>query len=85
MKIVQREKDYKKVMEGNKMGIKNQQKKSTLAVKARQTKWAPIWAVLKKFGKGKRVHPSAMTKNRRSWRRTKLHIKPRRQKKSHFG
>ncbi len=67
------------------MPIKNQAKKTKLAVKARQTKWAPIWAVLKKFGTGKRVHPSQMTRYRRSWRRTKLHIKPRRQKKSHFG
>lgn len=53
--------------------------------KGRQTKWAPVWIVLKKFGIGKRIHPSAITKNRRSWRRTKLHIKPRRQQKSHFG
>lgn len=67
------------------MGIKNKQKKQKLAVKGRQTKWAPIWAVLKKYGQGKRVHPSQMTRHRRSWRRTKLHIKPRRQKKSHFG
>jgi len=69
----------------NIMGIKNPQKKATLAKKGRQTKWAPIWAVLKKYGVGKKIHPSAMTKYRRSWRRTKLHIKPRRQKKSHFG
>lgn len=61
------------------------EKKATLAKKARQTKWAPIWVVLRKFGVGKRIHPSAITKHRRSWRRTKLHIKPRRQKKSHFG
>ncbi|MFH1607655.1 MAG: hypothetical protein ABIA78_00825 [archaeon] len=67
------------------MGIKNNQKKAKLAKKGRQTKWAPVWAVLKKYGIGKRVHPSAMTKNRRSWRRTKLHIKPRKQRKSHFG
>ena len=67
------------------MGIKNQAKKTKLAVKARQTKWAPIWVVLKKFGMGKKIHPSRITKNRRSWRRTKLHIKPRKQKKSHFG
>ncbi len=60
-------------------------KKAILAKKARQTKWAPIWVVLKKFGVGKRVHPSAITKHRRSWRRTKLHIKPRKQRKSHFG
>ncbi len=67
------------------MGIKNQQKKITLMKKGRQTKWAPVWIVLKKFGMGKRIHPSAITHNRRSWRRTKLHIKPRRQQKSHFG
>ena len=67
------------------MGIKNQNKKRILMKKGRQTKWAPVWIVLKKFGMGKRIHPSAITKNRRSWRRTKLHIKPRRQQKSHFG
>lgn len=67
------------------MGIKNQQKKATLAKKGRQTKWAPVWAVLRKFGMGKRVHPSVLTRHRRSWRRSKLHIKPRKQKKSHFG
>lgn len=67
------------------MGIKNPQKKATLAKHGRRTKWAPVWIILKKFGKGKRVHPSAITRHRRSWRRTKLHIKPRRQKKSHFG
>lgn len=69
------------------MGIKNPRKKAILAKKARQTKWAPVWAVMKKFGMGKakHIHPSAITKHRRSWKRTKLHIKPRRQKKSHFG
>lgn len=67
------------------MGIKNQQKKAKLAKQGRRTKWAPVWVVLKKFGTGKRVHPSAITRHRRNWKRTKLHIKPRRQKKSHFG
>jgi ribosomal protein L39E len=67
------------------MGIKNQKKKEKLSKEGRKTKWAPVWTVLKKYGLGKRVHPSAMTKHRRSWKRTKLHIKPRRQKKSHFG
>ncbi|MFC1682147.1 50S ribosomal protein L39e [Nanoarchaeota archaeon] len=67
------------------MPIKNQQKKIKLAKKARQTKWTPVWAVLKKFGQGKRVHPSRMTRHRRSWRRTKLKIKPRKMRKSHFG
>ncbi len=67
------------------MGIKNPKKKTALARHARRAKWAPVWVVLKKYGTGKRIHPSAITRHRRSWRRTKLHIKPRRQKKSHFG
>ena len=67
------------------MGIKSAQKKATLLKKGRLTKWAPIWAVLKKYGAGKKVHPSAMTRQRRSWRRTKLKVKPRRQKKAYFG
>jgi ribosomal protein L39E len=34
------------------MATKNQEKKIKLGKKGRQTKWAPIWAVLKKYGKG---------------------------------
>lgn len=60
-------------------------KKAKLAVKARQTKWAPVWVVMKKYGTGKRIHPSATTAVKRSWRRTKLHIKPRRIRKWHLG
>ena len=67
------------------MGIKNSQKKATLVKRGRRTKWAPVWVVLKKYGIGKRIHPSAVTRHRRSWRRTKLHIKPRISRKSHFG
>jgi ribosomal protein L39E len=67
------------------MGIKNKQKKTKLAVKGRQTKWAPVWAVLRKFGMGKKVHPSNMTKYRRSWKRTKLHLKPTKENKKHLG
>jgi len=67
------------------MGIKNIKKKETLAKKNRQTRWAPFWIVLKKFGVGKKIHPSQTTRYKRTWRRTKLHIKPRRQQKSHFG
>ncbi len=67
------------------MPIKNKLKKSKLAVQGRKTKWAPIWAVLKKYGTGKRVHPSIMTKQKRSWRRTKLHVKPYKRRKSHLG
>jgi len=62
-----------------------QQKKIKLGVQTRRTKWAPFWAVIKSYGKGKRVHPSQITKHRRHWRRTKLKIKARRTPKSHLG
>ncbi len=61
------------------------QKKIKLAVANRRTRFAPFWAVLKKYGMGKRVHPSAMTAQRRHWRRTKLKIKPRRMRKQQLG
>ena len=57
---------------------KRQQKKNKLSKANKRTKWAPVWVVLKIFGAGKRVHPSAVTKIRRQWRRTKLKVKPRR-------
>lgn len=62
--------------------IKSQQKKIKLSVANRRTKWAPVWAVLRRFGTGKRVHPSEMTAQKRHWRRTKLKIGPRIQRKS---
>jgi len=65
--------------------MKKQEKKIKLGVKGKQTKWAPIWVVLKKFGPGKKIHPSAITRHRRNWKRTKLHIKPRKIRKSHLG
>ncbi len=61
------------------------QKKIKLGKHGKRRKWAPFWAVIKKFGQGKRVHPSAMTRVKRNWRRTKLKIKPRRVKKRHLG
>jgi len=64
---------------------KDYQRKIKYSKQNRRTKWAPFWAVLKKFGQGKRVHPSSMTRHRRSWRRTKLKIKPHRKRKSHLG
>ena len=51
----------------------------------KQTKWAPFWAVLRKFGLGKRIHPSEITRVRRNWRRTKLKIGPRKIKKDYLG
>ena len=65
--------------------MRSYQKKVKLGVYNRQTKWAPFWAVVKKYGMGKRKHPSEMTATRRHWRRTKLKIKPRFAKKSHLG
>ena len=63
------------------------QKKIKLAVHGRRTKWAPVWAVIRKFGQGsaKYHHVSEITKHKRHWRRTKLKIKPRRMKKKHLG
>ena len=61
------------------------QKKIKLSKANKKTKWAPVWAVLKKFGRGKRVHPSSITAHRRHWRRTKLKIKPYKQRKQHLG
>jgi len=63
------------------------QKKIKLTVANRLTKWAPFWAVIRKFGKGKagHVHPSQLTAFRRHWRRTKLKIKPRRTPRSQLG
>ncbi len=64
---------------------KTYNKKVQLAVHTRRTKWAPFWAVIKRFGAGKRKHPSELTATRRHWRRTKLKIKPRRSRKQHLG
>jgi len=61
------------------------QKKLKLGKANNQTKWAPAWVVLKKFGKGKKIHPAEVTNVKRSWRRTKLKIKPRRQDKHYLG
>ena len=64
---------------------KTKSKKRHLEKAGKQTSWAPFWAVLRAFGKGKRIHPSAMTHVKRSWRTRKLKIKPRRVRKDHLG
>jgi len=64
---------------------KRNQKKIKLSKQNKRTRWAPVWVILKKLGPGKKAHPSAVTKNRRNWRRTKLKIKPRRQAKQQLG
>jgi ribosomal protein L39E len=61
------------------------QKKIKLSGHTKRTKWAPFWAVIRKFGKGKRVHPSELTKHRRHWRQVKLKVTPRRTPNKHLG
>ena len=66
--------------------VRNKQiKKIKLQKAGKRTKWAPFWAVLRKFGPGKKIHPSAITHVRRNWRIRKLKIKPRRVKKDYLG
>lgn len=60
-------------------------KKRHLEKAGKQTKWAPFWTVIKKFGKGKKVHPSAITHVKRKWNVRKLKIKPRKTPKSFLG
>lgn len=55
-------------------------KKLKLSKEGRRTHWAPFWISLKAAGKGKKVHPSKFTRVKRSWKRTKLKIGPRRLK-----
>ncbi|MFA6022829.1 MAG: hypothetical protein WC781_01955 [Candidatus Pacearchaeota archaeon] len=64
---------------------RQRQKKIRLAVAGNQTKWAPFWAVVRKNGQGKKVHPSAITHVKRNWRTRKLKIKPRKMAKKHLG
>jgi len=52
---------------------KHPSRKAKLIKAGRQTKWAPIFAVVKKFGMGKKVHPSNLGM-KRSWRRNKLKV-----------
>lgn len=48
---------------------KHPARKKRLAKAGRQTRWAPIWTIPKKYGKGRVLHPSYNTKVKRSWRR----------------
>jgi len=60
-------------------------KKRHLGKFGNQTKWAPFWTVLKKYGKGKKIHPSRLTHVKRKWSRSKLKIKPRTDRKNYLG
>lgn len=52
---------------------KHPSKKAKLIRAQSETKWAPMFAIFKKFGVGKKVHPSQLGM-KRSWRRTKLKV-----------
>ncbi|MEM1577775.1 MAG: hypothetical protein QXQ30_00345 [Candidatus Pacearchaeota archaeon] len=47
--------------------------KLKLIKQGKRTRWAPIFAIIRKFGLGKRVHPSVITRIKRNWRRRKIH------------
>jgi len=47
--------------------------KLKLAKQGKRTRWAPLFAILRRFGLGKRIHPSEITRVRRQWRRRKIH------------
>ncbi|UZE94357.1 MAG: hypothetical protein IB618_02205 [Candidatus Pacearchaeota archaeon] len=47
-------------------------KKLRLGKQKKRTRWTPFWVIPKALGKGKRVHPSRLTRVKRSWRRTKI-------------
>lgn len=51
---------------------KNLAKKLKLGKQQKRTKWAPFWVIPKALGRGKRVHPSRLTRIKRSWRRTQI-------------
>ncbi len=51
---------------------KSLSKKLRLGKQQRRTRWTPFWVIPKALGKGKRVHPSRLTRVKRSWRRTKI-------------
>jgi ribosomal protein L39E len=63
---------------------KRTSKKRHLAKHGERTRWAPFWTVLRAYGKGKKIHPSRLTTVKRSWRRTKLKVRPRRIHKRYF-
>ena len=52
---------------------KHPAKKQRLIKASRQTSWAPVFVVLKRYGVGKKVHPSAFSR-KRSWRRNSLKV-----------
>lgn len=47
--------------------------KLKLIKQGKRTRWAPIFAIIRRYGLGKRVHPSEITRIKRNWRRRKIH------------
>lgn len=60
-------------------------KKRRLEKAGKQTSWAPFWAVLRKYGQGKKMHPSQITHVKRNWRNKRLKLKPRKMRKDFLG
>lgn len=56
-------------------------KKLRLGKQKKRTRWTPFWVIPKALGKGKKVHPSRLTRVKRSWRRTNIKRKIKRQEK----
>ena len=53
---------------------KHPSRKKRLAKAGKQTRWAPVWTVPKKYGKNRKVHPGRHTVVKRSWRKQKLKV-----------
>jgi len=51
---------------------KHPSKKKRLVRAGKQSRWAPFWAVVKKYGMARRMHPARITHVKRSWRRIKI-------------
>lgn len=47
--------------------------KLKLIKQGKRTRWAPIFAIIRRFGLGKRIHPAEITRIKRHWRRRKIH------------
>ncbi len=52
--------------------------KIRLAKLGRRTRWAPIFSVIRRYGLGKRIHPSELTRIKRNWKRRKIEKKAKR-------
>lgn len=63
---------------------KDLSKKLRLGKQGRRTRWTPFWVIPKALGKGKRVHPSRLTRVKRHWRRNNIKRDIKRQEKRTF-